>query len=235
MKILGIIPARGGSKGIKNKNIIQLLGKPLLHYTINAALSSTCINKIFVSTDNTKIQTLAKKLGVEAPILRPKKFANDTSPTIDVIKHTLDYLEKTESYVPDIVITLQPTSPLRKYHIIDDSIHLLTKKTSAVIGVSKIRNHPYFSFMKNKKYLEPFNKDFEKFYQRQKFSDLFYPTGSIYTCWLNTIKQYDSLYGPKIKPLIINDIDIDIDNLFDLFMCEMTMKYWKQYNKKLIK
>ncbi len=233
MKILGIIPARGGSKGIKNKNIVKLVNKPLIKYTIDSALESKKLTKIFVSTDSPIIKNLSLTYGLDVPILRPKKLSGDNVPTIKVIHHVLNYLEKIKSFVPDIVTVLQPTSPLRNYKLIDQSITQLQKsKASSIIGVSKIKHHPFLSFSYEKNFLKPFKKNYEKYYQRQKFPPLFYPTGSIFTCWTKTIKKYNSLYGPKPKPLFINSIEVDVDDLFDLFTCEMLLKHWKKYNLK---
>ena len=121
LKILAIIPARGGSKAIPRKNIIKVAGKPLLHYTTNAAIESKFINRIILSTDDDKIARLGKQLGVEVPFIRPSKFAQDNTPTTEVIKHTLDFLKNNEDYSPDLIILLQPTSPLRKVLHIDDA------------------------------------------------------------------------------------------------------------------
>ena len=106
MKIVAIIPARGGSKGIPLKNIKKLFGKSLIEHTINAALNSKKINKVIVSTDNEKIARISKSLGAEVPFLRPKKISTDSSNSIDVIKHALKKLEKSK-FIPDIIVMLQ--------------------------------------------------------------------------------------------------------------------------------
>lgn len=229
MKIVAIIPARGGSKGIPLKNIKKLLGKPLIEYTINAALNSKKINKVIVSTDNEKIARISRSLGAEVPFLRPKKTSTDSSNSIDVIKHALKKLEKSK-FIPDIIVILQPTSPFRTSQMIDKSIDLLRKsKSTSIISVAKIKKHPYSSFWYYDKYLKPFKKDFLKFYQRQLFPELFYPTGAIYTFWTSTVTKYNSLYGPRIKPMIISNeiINLDIDSNFDFFIAEMCKKYNK--------
>lgn len=233
MKILSIIPARGGSKGIPNKNIQQLSGKPLLVYSIESALNSRLINRIIVSTDDKKIAKIAYDSGAEVPFIRPKKYAKDNSSTSEVIKHTLTYLHNNESYKPDIVTVLQPTSLFRSSKIIDNSILLLQNTSaSSVLTVAKIKKHPYSSFWYKNEYLKPFKKNFTKYYQRQKYPDLYYPTGDVYTFWNNILFKYGNIYGPKIKPLIIDDEStIDVDSLFDLFICEMKNLYWKKYKK----
>ena len=227
MEVLGLIPARSGSKGLKNKNIQKLLGKPLIEYTINSAKKSRYLNKIIVSTDSKKIAKIGLDLGVDVPFIRPKKLAQDDSSTLSVIKHTLDFLSKKYDYAPDIITILQPTSPLRKTKTIDQSIELLIKTDATmVLGVHTIKSNSYASFALRKNYLKPVKKDFEKYHQRQKFPNFYFPTGSVYTFWGKTLKKYGSIYGPRIKPLIIDDKTIiDIDNKLDLFLCEMIMKY----------
>ena len=112
MNILSIIPARGGSKSIPLKNIVKIQNKPLLYYTVTASLNSKLITRTIVSTDNQKIAKVAELLGAEV-IKRPKKLASDTSSVELTIQHTVDHLKKTEDYIPDIIILLQNTSPLK--------------------------------------------------------------------------------------------------------------------------
>lgn len=233
MKILGIIPARGGSKGIKLKNIQKIAGKPLINYTIESAKKSK-INKIIVSTDNKKIAKIAKSAGAEVPFLRPKKISKDSTSTNEVLHHALNFLKLKQNYEPDIIIILQPTSPLRSSKMINDSINLLKKsKCSSVVSILKIKTHPYAAFWKKKNYLEPFRRDYKKFSRRQTYPDLYYPTGSIYTFWNKTLMKYGSFYGPRIKPLISKDeIEADIDTPLDLFITEMILLQWKKFSKK---
>ena len=226
MKILSIIPARGGSKGIPFKNIHKLYGKPLISYSIKNALESKLVNRVVVSTDNKKIAKIAKYYGAEVPFSRPKKIANDSTPTIDVIKHVLEELNHREKYVPDIVTLLQPTSPLRTTASLDKSIKLLIKsKPNIVLGVIEPKSHPYRSFWKKSKFLSPIRKDFLKFDQRHKKPICYYPSGSIYTFWNKTIEQYGDMYGPKILPLILNDMEsVDIDTYYDLVVANGLLK-----------
>ena len=127
MKILSIIPARGGSKGIRLKNLVRLDGKPLLHYTIRASLESKLVDRTIVSTDNKKIAEQAKKLGAEV-ITRPKQLATDESLLEPVIQHVLDFLKAKKKYRPDIIVLLQNTSPLRSSEYVDGALSLLIKK-----------------------------------------------------------------------------------------------------------
>jgi len=234
-KILAIIPARCGSKGIRRKNLQKLSGKPLIVHTIIAAKKTKSINKIIVSTDDKEIEKISKNNGAEVPFLRPKQISKDTSSTIEVIKHALKFLQENQSYVPDIIILLQPTSPLRTSQLITKTINTLKKsKATSVITVSKITKHPYAAYWLKNDFLKPFEKNFTKYSRRQEFPDLFFPTGAVYTFWYDTLKKFNSLHGPKIKPIVVHDEDIDIDNLRDLFFAEMMLKNWKKYKKNLV-
>lgn len=233
MKVLGIITARSGSKGIPMKNISKLAGKPLIEYTISAAKSSKMIDKLIVSTDSKKIASISKSLGAEVPFIRPRSLAKDTSLSIDVVKHALQFLHVHQSYIPDIILILQPTSPLRTAKMIDKSIKMLQKShATSVLSVAKVKTHPYISFWYDKKYLKPFKTRFEKFSRRQKYPVLYHPTGSIYVFWHITLQKYNSIYGPKIKPLVENEFNPDIDDIFDLFVSEMKILHWKNYKKR---
>ena len=227
-KILAIIPARFGSKNIPLKNIQPINKKPLIAYTIESALGSKKINKIIVSTDSPKIVSISKKYDVEIPFLRPKKHSTSKSSTNSVVSHTLDFLSN-QKYIPDIITILQPTTPFRTSDDIDKSIKLLEKThATSVLGVTKMKRHPYKSFWLDNKFLKPFKSDFKKFFQRQLLPPLYFPTGSIYTFWYQTFKKYGNYYGPKIKPLIL-DNEIDIDDWEDLFFLEMKLKYWNSF------
>ena len=233
MRILGIVTARGGSKGIPGKNLRQIAGLPLIQYTFDSAKNSK-IDKIIISTDDKKIAKYAESQNIEVPFLRPRSLATDTAKTFDVIKHAIEHMKNIEKYVPEIVVILQPTSPLRTSKLINTSIDLLKKsQASSVISVSEVKTHPYSSFFYNGKFLQPFKKDFKKFDRRQQYVPLYFPTGAIYTTWYKTISKNNSIYGNKIKPLITpHEESMDIDTKFDMFLTEMTLLYWKKYLKK---
>jgi CMP-N,N'-diacetyllegionaminic acid synthase len=227
MQVLGIIPARGGSKGIPLKNLKKLEGKPLVKYTIDAAKKAKLLNRIIISTDNEKIAQIAKNSGIEVPFVRPKRISGSKSTQFQVIKHTLDFFKK-KNYFPDIVVLLQPTSPFRTTKIIDDSIRELIKsETTCVVSVTPMKQHPYVSFWIKNGMLKPFKKDFDSHGIRQKRPIMYYPTGSVYTFKTKNLSQYNSIYGPKIKPIVEDEFSLDIDTKLDFFICEMILKYWK--------
>ena len=238
LKILAIIPARANSKGIPSKNIQKLGELPLIAHTIRSAKKSTKVNRIIVSTDNKKIAKIAMEYGADVPFLRPKKISRNSSSTLDVVQHTIQYLQKVENYTPDIITILLPTSPFRSPDLIDKSIKLL-KKTNAtsVVSVFKSKEHAFKAFLPNRGFLKPFKSDYKKYYQRQKLPDFYYTTGAAYTFWFDTLKKFGHYYGPRIKPLISHyyEMNVDIDSIFDLFIAEMILKHWKNYSKKIKK
>jgi len=234
MKVLAIIPARGGSKGVPGKNIRKLNGKPLIGFTVEAAKKSKYVNRVVVSTDNQKIANIAKSFGAEIPFVRPKYLAVSSAKTIDVIKHTLKTLKNKFQYEPDIVTLLNPTVPFRKEDAIDESIEVLAKsKVDITIQVKEMTDHPYRAYWLKNNFLKPLKKDFLKYHQRQMFPECYYSTAGISTFWNKNIAKYGHMFGPKIKPIISHDeSNIDIDNIFDFFMAEMISKYWKKYKLK---
>ncbi len=236
MKVLALIPARGGSKEIPKKNIQKIGRNSLLEQTISHAKKSKLIDKIVVSTDDKKIASIAKKCGAEVPFLRPKYLSGDSAKTIDVIKHTLKTLNKKFDYKPDIVTLINPTVPFRGKNSVDESIQLLQKsKADIVVQVKKIKTHPFRSYWLENGFLKPFKKDFLKYHQRQTFPDCYYPTAGISTFWNDNIVKYGHMYGPKIKAIISDDItNIDIDDEFDFFIAEMIVLHWNKFKRKSI-
>ena len=124
-KILAIIPARGGSKGVPRKNIKEICGKPLISYTIEAAKRSKYIDRVIVSTDDIEIETVSKNYGAEVPFLRPNELAGDNSPTIDCVIDVIERLKIDEGYFPDYIALLQCTSPLRDENHINEAVEQL--------------------------------------------------------------------------------------------------------------
>src|SRR3989344_6738402 len=138
-KVLGVITARGGSKGIPGKNIRPLLGKPLIVYTIEAAKNSGVFDRLILSTDDKEIADVAQKCGCDVPFMRPDELAQDDTPHLPVMQHAVQWLKDNENYEPDYVMILQPTSPLRQASHIKEAVDLiLSKGTDAVLSVAEI-------------------------------------------------------------------------------------------------
>ena len=142
--VLGLVTARGGSKGVPGKNVMPLGDKPLIGWTIEAAQQSCSIGRIVVSTDDANIAGVARQWGAEVPFLRPAELAGEDSPHIDVVCHALDWLERRERYMPEYVLLLQPTSPLRTAEDIDAAALIAEERAAdAVVSVETTHHHPF--------------------------------------------------------------------------------------------
>jgi CMP-N-acetylneuraminic acid synthetase len=144
-KVLALIPARGGSKGIPRKNIRDFAGYPLIAYSIKAALQSQAVTRTIVSTDDEEIAAVAREYGAETPFLRPEEFSLDNTTDLPVFQHALKWLEEHENYCPDVVVHLRPTSPIRPLTCVDDAVNILLSHPEAdsVRGVVEAGQNPY--------------------------------------------------------------------------------------------
>ena len=224
MNIIALIPARGGSKGLPKKNIRLLAGKPLICYSILAAQGCRFIHQTIVSTDDDEIANVAKSQGATI-IKRPAELSRDDSPTIDAILYTLEQCELQDNY-PEIVVLLQPTSPLRTSADIDNALEwFIDNECDSVISVVEAGHPPCWSMIIKGAYLQPiFDEKLLKM-RRQDLPKTYFPNGAIYVAATETLKKYRSFYCPKTKPYIMDaHKSIDIDNEFDLFFAEALLK-----------
>jgi CMP-N-acetylneuraminic acid synthetase len=224
LNILGIIPARGGSKGLPRKNIRNLDGKPLIAWTIKAALKSKYLNKVIVSTEDKEIAAVSKKYRAEV-IERPLNLAVDTAKTIDVVSYVLKFLQEKE-YDADIVVLLQPTSPLRVTKDIDESIDIfLNKKCDSVISFYEAGPSVFWSFVMGKNHLKyVFPPGYIK-QRRQNIAKIYIPNGALYVISPKNLLKYKSFYGKSILPYVMPeeksiDIDYEIDLKWAKFLIE---------------
>ena len=237
-KIICIIPARKGSKGLKNKNIKKLQNIPLIAWSILAAKKCKLIDEIIVSTDSTKISKIAKNYGARVPFLRPKQFATDKSSSFSVIKHTIKFLEK-KKYFFDYILLLEPTSPLRDPKDIDLCIkNSLKNKIDTIVSVTEVVNqHPSFLYsFKKKNYLKPYLKNSNKLYvRRQDITPLYYLEGSLYLSKISTLLREKTFYHKKTRGLKLDKWkSLEIDDIDDFNLAKF---YAKKLNilKKLKK
>jgi len=218
MEILAVIPGRKGSKGVINKNIRKINNKPLISYSIEAALNSKHIKRVVVSSDSEEILEIANSYNVES-IERPEYLAQDDSSTIDVIKHVLNVVNQTKDYFPEILMLLQPTSPLRDANDIDSAVKMFLEDDSAdsLISVSKFNHNPFWSFKIEDKFLSPaFNEEFLN-KRRQELPELFLPNGAIYIIKTSELLEKNSFYVEKTKPFLMSEEkSLDIDTELDL-------------------
>lgn len=227
-KILAIIPARGGSKGIPGKNIAELGGKPLIAWTIDEALKSKYIDKIIVSTDDQKIANCAEKCGIPVPWLRPDELAGDDAPVIMAMIDALERLKKDEDYYPDYVLLLQVTVPLRSCEDMDNGIKLAIEKSAdSVVSVCETQEHPYLGKKIDKNgylldFLEIPLPEMQK--NRQNFPAAYFLNGAIYLIKTELLLKQKSLYGNKSYAYVMpHERSMDIDSLWDLHVVRLIM------------
>jgi CMP-N,N'-diacetyllegionaminic acid synthase len=231
--VVAVIPARSGSKRIPQKNVIAIAGKPLIGYSIEAAHKSKYIKKVLVSTDNEKIALIAKSFGADVPFLRPKELAKEDTPSLPVIQHAIRYLENAARVKVDIVVLLQPTSPVRSEKYIDETIEkLLHTKADSVVTVCKIKYHPFWSFIANEDRLSPFSKNGINLRQ-EDLPTIYSLNGSVYAVRRDVLLEQNSIFGTDTRAVVMpQEESVDIDDFFDLFMAEMVLKYWKNWIKE---
>ncbi|MHA1284530.1 MAG: acylneuraminate cytidylyltransferase family protein [Promethearchaeota archaeon] len=226
---LGIITARGGSKGIPRKNIKKLAGKPLIEYTFDAVKGSKLLDRCIVSSEDEEIIKFSLSKNIEVPFIRPKELAKDDTPSIDVLIHALNYLKKKENYIPDYVVTLQPTSPLRTSKDIDNSIRLILEDEQADSLVSGVevphRFNPYSLMQFKGKYLEHYIKEI-RIYRRQEKPKFYARNGAaIYITKYKTLIEERKIIGNKCLPYFMpRERSIDIDDMFDWRVAECFLK-----------
>lgn len=207
MKILAIIPAREGSKRIPGKNIKELGGKPLIAYSIEHAKNSKYINRIIVSTDSEEIANVAKDYGAEVPFLRPSEISGDNATDFQAFEHALKWLSDNEEYMPDVVVHLRPTSPLREVGDVDGAIEALLSHPEADSArtVTEPQSNPYKMYkMSDSGFLEPLMGDLDKINEGdQKLPKVYRHIGTADVIWTRTIFDKNSISGDKILPLIL--------------------------------
>lgn len=229
MEVLGIVPARGGSKGIPDKNIYPLNGKPLISYTIAAAKSSRQLTRLILTSDSQEIINISSKYGLEAPFIRPKELARDETPALPVIQYAVKWLKDNEDYQPDYIVLLQPTSPLRTSKHIDEAItRLINSDADSIVSVVKVpHNYNPVSIMKLEKgFLKPYLDYDENKNIRQLKPEFYARNGSaIYAFTNECLIRKNSIYGDKILAYEMEKSDsIDIDDELDLLLCEALLK-----------
>jgi CMP-N,N'-diacetyllegionaminic acid synthase len=224
LKVLGIIPARGASKGVPGKNIKPLGGIPLIAHTIRAAAEAACLDRVWVSTDDPETARISEEFGVSVPWLRPAELAQDDSRLEDALIHILRRLESDEGYHPDAVLILQPTSPFRRAETISRAVELFeTRDRATIISVSHARHHPAwcYSIDADTGALHTFIGDVSRPLPRQELPDAFIIDGSIFLFSVETFLPEQSMYTDQTYPLMIPpEESIDIDTPYDWEIAE---------------
>lgn len=230
MDIIAIIPARGGSRSIPDKNITPLAGKPLIAYSIEMGKKSRYISRVMVSTDSEKIGKISVSYGAEVPFLRPTELAQDDTPDWPVFHHALEWLSMNEDYHPEIIVHLRPTTPLRRPERVDEAIEMLIQdpKADSVRSVSLPLQNPFKMWTLGQPYLkplidiglsEPYNQP------RQKLPTVYWQNGYVDVTRTRTILKKKSMTGDSILPYIMNGLFVvDIDYPFSLKLAEFLLK-----------
>lgn len=222
MKILALIPARGGSKRLPNKNILSLGGKPLINWTIAAARGIPEIVDILVSTDSSEIAKIAKEAGVLVPWLRPSELAADASTSIDVCLHALDWYEKERGPI-DGLILLQPTSPFRSKNSVLQVISLYGKfPESSIVSLSPAESHPMWCYRVQGFRLKPFMADGTAVTRSQELPPAYVLNGSLYIASPKFLRTNKSFIDQNTIPFIMRDYRevLDIDTEVDWKLAE---------------
>jgi len=217
--ILAIIPARGGSKGLPNKNILELGGKPLIAWSIEAALDSKYIDRLIVSTDSKKIADAAKQNNCEVPFMRPPELATDDANSNDVILHALDKLGD----LYDVVMVLQPTSPLRGSKDIDQALEFMQKNNiSTIVSICRSNKPLHWHFtLETKGKLKPVYKDKNFYPNRQKLPLTYIPNGALYIAKTDYFRSEKTFYtSSTFAYLMPPERSVDIDKQIDFFTAE---------------
>ena len=235
-KVLAIIPARSGSKGLPGKNTKLLLGKPLIAWSIEQALASNFIDSVLVTTDSKEIAEIARKYGARVPFLRPGYISGDHATSIDVIIHALDFCKDIPE-VYDIIVLLEPTSPLRDVIDIDNALLQLIKQADAesIVGVSRAESvHPAFMVTLRGDFVHPYLREDYKSSRRQDIEEVYFYEGSLYISYIGTLRRERSFYHettlgfkiPKWK-------SFEVDDLVDFIIIEALMKSKQILHKRL--
>ena len=224
MKTLVVIPARSGSKGLPDKNIKLLNGKPLIHYSIEVAQKVFSNQDICVSTDSQKYISVAEVTGIQVPFLRPEELANDTATTQEVLLHCIKFYESRDMFY-DYVLLLQPTSPFRNKIHIEEILKVADNSFDMVVSVKKTKSNPFFNlfYENNEGYLQKINNF--KSTRRQDCPSVYEYNGSMYLIKVSSLKNELISSFIKIRKYVMSDkYSIDIDNNMDFEFAEYIIR-----------
>jgi YrbI family 3-deoxy-D-manno-octulosonate 8-phosphate phosphatase len=221
-EVLALIPARGGSKSLPRKNIRGFAGFPLIAYSVAAGLQAAFVDRVVVTTDDEEIAEIARSFGAEVPFLRPSDLALDSTPDHPVFMHALDWLQVEENYIPDLVVQLRPTTPIRPRDCVDRGVSLLLENQEAdsVRAVVPSGQNPFKMWrIAEGGFIEPIlNEGIEEAYNqpRQNLPLTYWQTGHLDVIRTSVIKEQGSMSGKTILPLILDVmLTVDIDSALD--------------------
>ena len=222
--VLGLVPARGGSKGVPGKNVRALAGHTLLEYTARAARESGVLDRLILTTDSLEIADAGRRAGLEVPFMRPASLAADDTPMVPVIQHALAEIAR-HAWSPDIIVLLQPTSPLRRAEHIRRAVERL-KDTQAdsVVTVNEVpldHSPDYLLFRNADGTLRPFLPEGARITRRQDARPAHWRDGTVYAFWRTTLERYGSIYGDTCQSLVLDESEsLSIDTVRDWKIAE---------------
>ena len=214
MRVLGVVPARSGSKGIVGKNTRMLCGKPLLQYTAEAALAARLLSRVILSTEDEEIARVGESCGLEVPFLRPRELAKDETPMLPVVQHAVRWIEDHGERF-DAVCLLQPTNPLRRSEDIDECIQLLeSTDADAVVTIVPVpaEHNPHWVYFKNGSGLLRLSTgEAAPIPRRQELPPAYHREGSVYVTRRDVLMEANSLYGKSLAGYLIERSSVNID------------------------
>ncbi|MNB76734.1 CMP-N,N'-diacetyllegionaminic acid synthase [compost metagenome] len=224
--LLAVIPARGESKGLPGKNVREMKGKPLIAYTIEAALQSQCVSEVVVSTDSEEIAHASRLAGAQVPFLRPAELATDDAKSIDVLRHAVSFYEQQAGRFFSNIVLLQPTSPLRRSTDIEGAFaHFTRVGADSLQSVTPVHTHPYLLRELEGERLQPYLKEEEGHLRRQDLQELYVLNGAIYIMKRDLLMKQNQIVGANNTGFIMpKERSIDIDDLMDFRIAELLIK-----------
>jgi len=228
-KVIAIIPARGGSKGLPRKNIREMCGKPLIAWSIKKAKKSRYLDTILVTTDSQEIADISRRFGAYVPFIRPAEYATDKASTYDVIRHALAYLKDSERKDFDFVVLLEPTSPLREDDDIDRMLELLVSRVTdfdSIVSIGEVTEHPSIMKRLDGDCIEPFCPELAQTTRRQDNAPAYFPFGVAYIAKTDALLEENTFYTRRCTYFPIKRYqNYEIDDIYNFICVESVMKH----------
>lgn len=227
--VIAVIPARAGSKGLPGKNIRPLCGKPLLAWSIEAALKSRYVDEVLVSTDGDEVARVATSFGAKVPFRRPAELASDEATTLSVVEHALDYYARTLGRVFDLLVLLEPTSPMREDDDIDRMLERLAERWDwfdSIVSLGEVREHPSIMKRLSGERIEPYCAGLDQTTRRQDNPPAYFPYGVAYIVKVDALRRERAFYTERCCHYLIKRYQgYEIDDLHDFLCVEAVMKH----------
>jgi len=224
--VLALVPARGGSKGLVRKNVLPFNGRPLICWTVEQARAAQTVDRVMVSTDDTEIAAAARDCGAEVPFMRPGALAQDATGSVEVIMHALEWLKSNESYVPDLIILLQATTPLRTAGDIDECVRLLCEKgTESVVSVTVSEGNPYYNLVECSDcgYVAISKKG--AYTRRQEVPAVYRINGAVYGWHTGIVLREKKVLTARSRMYLMpKERSVDIDDAIDFAIAEFLVR-----------